>query len=154
MFGHRLDSMISSNRSESVTFVTTNARWPFGDRSPRPCRAPATPGCGPARRVTSPQVLPASPSRGGVISTALGGRGEGRACARRRLRDTRSRAYVRARRSREAGGCARAVAGSPLGLLRTGSRALAAAAIMSAAIEQEFQEIDATNDWQARYLVS
>lgn len=105
--------------------------------------------------MTSPQVLPtSSSSRGGVISTAPGGRGEGRACARRRLRDTRSRAYVRACRSREAGGCARAVASSPLGLLRTGSRALAAAAIMSAAIEQEFQEIDATNDWQARYLVS
>lgn len=92
-----------------------------------------------------------------MISTAPGGRGEGRACARRRLRDTRSRAYVRACCSREVGGCARAVASSPLGLLRTGSRALAAAAaaaVMSAAIEQEFQEIDATNDWQARYLVS
>lgn len=61
---------------------------------------------------------------------------------------------MRARRCREAGGCARAVASSPLGLLRTGSRAPAAAAIMSAAIEREFQEIDATNDWQARYLVS
>lgn len=30
----------------------------------------------------------------------------------------------------------------------------APAAAMSAAIEREFQEIDATNDWQARYLVS
>lgn len=33
-----------------------------------------------------------------------------------------------------------------------GSAALAAA--MSAVIEREFQEIDATNEWQARYLVS
>lgn len=124
--------------------------------APGPAKPPRHLGAAPppAGTVTSPQVLPASSCRGGVISAALGGRGGSRACAQRRLRDTRSRAYVRARRCREAGGCVRAVAGSPLGLLRTGSRALAAAAIMSAAIEQEFQEIDATNDWQARYLVS
>lgn len=39
-------------------------------------------------------------------------------------------------------------AGAPAAPPNTGTGA------MSAAIEREFQEIDATNDWQARYLVS
>ncbi|XP_064909167.1 tyrosine-protein phosphatase non-receptor type 2 isoform X4 [Columba livia] len=57
------------------------------------------------------------------------------------------RAYVRARRSRVAGS-ARGVGSLPAA---GQARALAATA-MSAIIEQEFQKIDATNDWQARYL--
>ncbi|XP_071660372.1 tyrosine-protein phosphatase non-receptor type 2 isoform X2 [Patagioenas fasciata] len=57
------------------------------------------------------------------------------------------RAYVRARRSR--------VAGSACGvgsLPAAGQARALAATAMSAIIEQEFQKIDATNDWQARYL--
>lgn len=65
MFGHGLDPMISeifSNRIESVIFVTINAQWLFGDRSPQPADPPrhlraALPPTGP---VTSPQVLPTS----------------------------------------------------------------------------------------------
>ncbi|XP_065484287.1 tyrosine-protein phosphatase non-receptor type 2 isoform X1 [Caloenas nicobarica] len=57
------------------------------------------------------------------------------------------RAYVRGRRSRVAGS-ARGVGSLPAS---GQARALAATA-MSAIIEQEFQKIDATNDWQARYL--
>lgn len=61
--------------------------------------------------------------------------------------------------SRSGAGCAgrSRVAGSvrEVGSVPASGQARApAAAAMSAIIEQEFQEIDAANDWQARYLVS
>lgn len=55
---------------------------------------------------------------------------------------------MRARRSRVVGSV-RGVGSVPAS---GGAHALAAA--MLATIEREFQEIEATNDWQARYLVS
>lgn len=55
---------------------------------------------------------------------------------------------MRARRSRAVGG-GRGVGGLPA----SGQARAPAATAMAAIVEQEFQEIDATNDWQARYLV-
>lgn len=106
-----------------------------------------------------PDVTPgASPLPGGVVSAALGWAepwaahapstgGSGTRCECMCARG--GGGAERARRSRVVGSARGA------GSLSACRQARApAAAAMSAIIEQEFQEIDATNDWQARYLVS
>lgn len=111
-----------------------------GGRSRAPTSAPP-----PLRDVTPGASLRPE----GVVSAALGGRCQGPRMRLARAAGDSLRAYVRARRSRVAGS-ARGVGSLPAA---GQARALAATA-MSAIIEQEFQKIDATNDWQARYLVS